>query len=125
MALSIFRSCVNSRLTIGVSRQLVVSESKVTCRERQAPGAEFLMTIASKIRAFSSLTTRRKRTTFNTLNPPVTEAFKLGSSIFSLEMIDDEKNHGSMLCHMDGTTVRSNIIVSHDKYKDDNFLQVL
>ncbi|KAL0698163.1 hypothetical protein Bca4012_054285 [Brassica carinata] len=125
MALSIFRSCVNSRLTIGVSRQLVVSESKVTCRERQAPGAEFLMTIASKIRAFSSLTTRRKRTTFNTLNPPVTEAFKLGSSIFSLEMIDDEKNHGSMLCHMDGTTVNVCVLKTNWKHEADAELMAI
>ncbi|KAF8074322.1 hypothetical protein N665_1113s0003 [Sinapis alba] len=48
-------------------------------------GAEFLMTVASKIRAFSSLTPRT-RTKFNTLNPSVTEAFKLGSNIISLEM---------------------------------------
>lgn len=79
--------------------------------------------VASKRRDFSSLT-QPTRTRFNTLNLPVTEAFKLGSSIINLEMVDDEKNHGSMLCHMDGTTVRSNVIVSHDKYNDDNFLQV-
>ncbi|KAL0791531.1 hypothetical protein Bca101_007777 [Brassica carinata] len=123
MALSILRSCIKSRLTIGVSRQLIVLESKVTCPERHAPGAEFLMRVASKIRAFSSFT-RRTRTRSNALNPPVIEAFQLGSSIISLEMIDDEKNHGSVLCHMDGTTVRSKIIMSHDKYNDDNFLQV-
>ncbi|KAF3505831.1 hypothetical protein F2Q69_00009782 [Brassica cretica] len=122
MALSILRSCIKSRLTIGVSRQLIVLESKVTCPERHAPGAEFLMRVASKIRDFSSLT-QPTRTRFNTLNLSVTEAFKLGSSIINLEMVDDEKNHGSMLCHMDGTTVRSNVIVSHDKYNDDNFLQ--
>ncbi|KAF8045941.1 hypothetical protein N665_4195s0001 [Sinapis alba] len=124
MALSILRSCIKSRLTIGVSRQLIVLESKVTCGESHAPGAEFLMTVASKIRAFASLTPRT-RTRFNTLNASVTQAFKLGSNIISLEMIDDEKNHSSMLCHMNGTTVRSNIIVSHDKYKDDNFLQAV
>ncbi|KAH0915427.1 hypothetical protein HID58_029873 [Brassica napus] len=124
MALSILRSCIKSRLTIGVSRQLIVMESKVTCPKRHAPGAEFLMRdVASKRRDFSSLT-QPTRTRFNTLNLPVTEAFKLGSSIINLEMVDDEKNHGSMLCHMDGTTVRSNVIVSHDKYNDDNFLQV-
>ncbi|KAG2291885.1 hypothetical protein Bca52824_038554 [Brassica carinata] len=117
MAFSILRSCVKS---IGVSRQLLVLESKATCLEPHALGP---LTIASKIRAFSSFT-RRTRTRSNTLNPPVTEAFQLGSSIISLEMIDDGKNHGSMLCHMDGTTVRSNIIVSHNEYKDDNFLQV-
>ncbi|KAL0798223.1 hypothetical protein Bca101_053397 [Brassica carinata] len=116
MAFSILRSCVKS---IGVSRQLLVLESKATCLEPHALGP---LTIASKIRAFSSFT-RRTRTRSNTLNPPVTEAFQLGSSIISLEMIDDGKNHGSMLCHMDGTTVRSNIIVSHNEYKDDNFLQ--
>ena len=38
MALSILRSCIKSRLTIGVSRQLIVLESKVTCPERHAPG---------------------------------------------------------------------------------------
>lgn len=117
MAFSFLRSCVKS---IGVSRQLIVLESKVTCLEPHAPGP---LTIASKIRAFSSFT-RRTRTRSNALNPPVIEAFQLGSSIISLEMIDDEKNHGSVLCHMDGTTVRSKIIMSHDKYNDDNFLQV-
>ncbi|KAF2563353.1 hypothetical protein F2Q70_00015493 [Brassica cretica] len=58
MALSILRSCIKSRLTIGVSRKRIVLESKVkvTCPERHAPGTEFVMTVASTIRKFSSFT---------------------------------------------------------------------
>lgn len=59
---------------------------------------------------------------FNIFNLFVIEVFKFGFSIINLEMVDDEKNYGFMLCYMDGIIVWFNVIVFYDKYNDDNFL---
>ncbi|VVB00442.1 unnamed protein product [Arabis nemorensis] len=113
-----------SRISIGVSRQLRVLESKETCRrELHAQGAEFLMTNASKIRALSCLPWRNLsvRTIFNCFNPPIVEVFKLGSHIISLEVGFDQGNRTCVSCNMNGTTVQSKIVVEP---KDGKVLEV-